>query len=52
VTFTAEGAGTRVVLEHRKLENMGQAADATRAALDSDGGWGGILALYAGLAAA
>lgn len=39
----AEG-GTRVELEHRLLENMGEKADATAAMLGSEeGGWGGIL---------
>lgn len=35
---------TRVELEHRLLENMGEGAAAARAAFDSDGGWRGILA--------
>ncbi|MEJ6785385.1 SRPBCC family protein [Aminobacter sp. Piv2-1] len=38
----AEG-GTRVELEHRLLENMGDKADETAAMLGSEGGWGGIL---------
>jgi uncharacterized protein YndB with AHSA1/START domain len=49
VTFTAEGAGTRVELEHRHLERMGAAADGARAAFDSDGGWGGLLRMFADL---
>jgi uncharacterized protein YndB with AHSA1/START domain len=47
VTFTPEGAGTRVTLEHRLLERMGEAAEQARAAFDSDGGWMGLLRLYA-----
>lgn len=50
VRFTAEGDGTRVDLEHRRLENMGDGADMARGALDSEGGWSGLLALYAGAA--
>lgn len=38
--FIADGAdATRVELEHRNIERYGQHADATRAALDSPGGW-------------
>jgi len=52
VTFTPEGDGkTRVRLEHRNLERFGAAADTARNALDSEGGWKGILDLYATLAA-
>ena len=47
VTFVAEGAGARVTLEHRRLERMGEAAEGLRAQIDSEGGWTGILALYA-----
>lgn len=52
VTFTPEGGATRVTLEHRLLENMGEGAEATRAQLDAEGGWNGILKLYAAVAAA
>jgi len=38
--------GTRIELEHRLLENMGEAAEATRAIFDSEGGWPGILERY------
>jgi uncharacterized protein YndB with AHSA1/START domain len=38
---------TRVELEHRLLDNMGEAAQAMRAKLDDEQGWGGLLALYA-----
>lgn len=38
---------TRVELEHRLLENMGEAADAARQTFESEHGWSGILAIYA-----
>ena len=38
---------TRVELEHRLLENLGDAAEATRQTFESEHGWGGILAGYA-----
>jgi len=47
VIFTQDGARTRVDFEHRGLERMGEKAAETRVALDSDGGWTGILKLYA-----
>lgn len=50
VTFTEEGSGTRVDLEHRMLERMGDRAEGARAAFDSDGGWMGLLRLFAELA--
>ena len=51
VTFAAEGAATRVTLEHRLLENMGAAGEGARAMFDSDGGWGMLLGLFAEFAA-
>jgi uncharacterized protein YndB with AHSA1/START domain len=42
---TADG-GTRVELEHRLLENMGDAAEAARNTFDSEQGWKGILERY------
>jgi uncharacterized protein YndB with AHSA1/START domain len=52
VTFTPEvGGATRVELEHRYLERMGAGGEGMRAAFDSDGGWQGLLKLYADLAA-
>jgi uncharacterized protein YndB with AHSA1/START domain len=39
---TADG-GTQVEFEHRHLERMGEGAAEARAAMDSPGGWGGIL---------
>lgn len=47
VRFTPEGSGTRVDLEHRHLERLGETAEQLRFAIDSPGGWGGLLALYA-----
>ena len=47
VHFTPEGSGTRVDLEHRNLERLGETAEQLRVAIDSPRGWGGLLALYA-----
>ena len=47
VTFTPDGDGTRVDLEHRNLERMGEGAPAVREAVGGPGGWGGLLELYA-----
>lgn len=49
--FTAlpEG-GTRVDLEHRDLDRFGAKAEAVRTSFDSDGGWPGLLAAFAGVA--
>jgi uncharacterized protein YndB with AHSA1/START domain len=48
VRFEAEGtAATRVLLEHRNLERMGETAEAARQALDSPGGWSGLLDKFA-----
>ena len=48
VNFTALADGqTRVDFEHRLLENLGENAEVGRAAFDSPGGWGGLLAGYA-----
>jgi uncharacterized protein YndB with AHSA1/START domain len=48
VTFTPiEGGATRVDLEHRNLERFGDKIDTVRAAIDSEGGWSGILKVYA-----
>jgi uncharacterized protein YndB with AHSA1/START domain len=44
VRFIAESAHlTRVELEHRCLERMGETAASARNAVDSPGGWGAIL---------
>lgn len=53
IRFTAESAeATRIDLEHRNLERFGEKAAESRAAFDSDGGWSGILKVYAETAAA
>jgi uncharacterized protein YndB with AHSA1/START domain len=46
VTFTPESRGTRVELEHRHLERIGEKAEAAREAIGSPNGWGLILQLY------
>jgi uncharacterized protein YndB with AHSA1/START domain len=48
VQFIAEGThATRVELEHRNLERMGDRADEMRQKIDSPEGWGGLLQLFA-----
>jgi uncharacterized protein YndB with AHSA1/START domain len=48
VRFIAEGANrTRVELEHRNLDRFGALRDQVRASISSEGGWSGILALFA-----
>ena len=47
VRFLAEGDATRIELEHRCLERHGAPAEQIRAALDSPGGWGGLLERFA-----
>jgi uncharacterized protein YndB with AHSA1/START domain len=47
VTFTAEGDGTRVDLEHRDLERMGEKAEAMRETVSGPGGWPALLQLFA-----
>ena len=51
VTFEADGEQTRVTLEHRHLERMGERAEAVRRSIDSPEGWRGILARYVEYAA-
>jgi uncharacterized protein YndB with AHSA1/START domain len=52
VRFVVLGpASTRIELEHRNLERLGEAAETMRGAFDSEGGWGGILKSYAARAA-
>ncbi len=49
VTFVADGAGaTRVELEHRDLDRLGDAAEKFRA--EVDGGWAGLLEMFAKMA--
>jgi uncharacterized protein YndB with AHSA1/START domain len=47
VMFTPEGSGTRVELEHRNLDRLGDTAEGFREAIDAPGGWSGLLELYA-----
>jgi len=48
VRFTSEAEGqTRVDLEHRHFERHGAGGASMRTAVDSEGGWGGLLKLYA-----
>ena len=47
VTFTPDGTGTRVDLEHRDLERLGDKADAMRETVSGPGGWPGLLQLFA-----
>jgi uncharacterized protein YndB with AHSA1/START domain len=47
VTFTPAGGGTRVVLVHRGFERTGATGDALRRGVSAEGGWGGLLGLYA-----
>ena len=47
VRFTAEsGGGTRVDLEHRHFERHGAGGTSMRTAVDSSGGWGGLLEMF------
>jgi uncharacterized protein YndB with AHSA1/START domain len=47
VRFIAEGSATRVELEHRNLERLGDRAEALRQQIDSPDGWSGLLQLFA-----
>src|SRR5579864_8409552 len=48
VRFTPQADGTtRVDLEHRHLSRHGEDAAAIRTSIDSEGGWGGLLRMYA-----
>jgi uncharacterized protein YndB with AHSA1/START domain len=47
VQFIPEGSGTRVNLEHRDLERLGESAEGFREAIDAPGGWSDLLELYA-----
>ena len=48
VRFIADGANvTRVELEHRNLERMGDRADTMRQQIDGPNGWGALLQLFA-----
>jgi uncharacterized protein YndB with AHSA1/START domain len=43
VRFIADGAATKVELEHRYIERMGEGGEAARSAVDGPNGWGAIL---------
>jgi uncharacterized protein YndB with AHSA1/START domain len=48
IRFVRESdTATRVELEHRHLERMGDRADAVRQMIDAPDGWGGLLQLFA-----
>ncbi len=48
VTFTPADDGTTLVeLSHRELDRHGAGAENFRNAINSDGGWAGLLSLYA-----
>jgi uncharacterized protein YndB with AHSA1/START domain len=47
VLFMPEGDGTRVELEHRDLERMGEKAEAMRETISGPGGWPALLELFA-----
>jgi len=47
VLFTPEGDGTRVDLEHRDLEHMGDKAEAMAETVGGPGGWPALLKLFA-----
>ena len=50
VRFIAEGHGTRVELEHRRLDRFGPRRDEMRRIIDSEGDWGRLLAMFARIA--
>jgi uncharacterized protein YndB with AHSA1/START domain len=52
VRFSAEGASTRVELEHRLLHHYGEAAAQMRGRFDSEQGWMGLLKAFAARASA
>ena len=48
VRFTPDGENATLVrLEHRNLDRFGDGAEAVRAALDSPGGWHGLMIRFA-----
>ena len=47
VLFTPERDGTRVDLEHRDLERLGDKAEAMRETVSGPGGWPALLQLFA-----
>lgn len=51
VRFIADGARTRVELEHRHLDRYGPRHDEMRGVFESEGGWAGLLGAFARAAA-
>ena len=47
VTFTREGDGTRVVLEHRGFERRADGGAQVAESVAGEGGWSGLLVAYA-----
>ncbi len=43
IRFTPDGTGTRIDLEHRHLERLGDQAETLRQMVDSPNGWGALL---------
>ncbi len=52
VRFAPEGSGTRVELEHRRLDRYGPRREEMRRVFDTEGDWGRLLALFASTAEA
>jgi uncharacterized protein YndB with AHSA1/START domain len=50
VRFVVEGNGTRVELEHRRLDRFGARRDEMRRIFETEGDWGRLLALFARVA--
>jgi uncharacterized protein YndB with AHSA1/START domain len=51
IRFVPEGEnGTRVELEHRRLDRYGERRDQMRAVFDTEGDWGRLLAMFARVA--
>ena len=51
VRFLRDGTGTRVELEHRRLERYGDKALEMRGIFDSESGWSGLLESFGAHAA-
>ena len=47
VTFTPVDGGTLVELEHRGFEKLGESGAELREGVGGDGGWGGLLEMFA-----